>query len=271
MVENWLLVFRHTQVMSRGGENICKISLFISTKSSMRPITLLLFLPTLFFCRHLAEDPIPKQPEPVMERIDILALGDSYTKGESVPWEQNFPKQLADSLHAAGFDLAGLHVVAQTGWRTDNLQSALASQAPVLGDSNFSLVTLCIGVNNQYQNADFDTYKKQFEELLLYAIARAGGRKNRVVVLSIPDWAFTTFGQGSGNPTLISQEIDQYNTANRNIAEAYNVHYLNVTGVSRRGISEPDLVAFDGLHPSAKQYTEWVQLLLPLSRTALLH
>jgi lysophospholipase L1-like esterase len=250
-------------------KNIYKFSLFIPTKSTMRPITLFLFLPMLFFCRHLTEDSVPKQSEPMTERVDILALGDSYTKGESVPWEHNFPNQLADSLRTEGFDLAGLHVVAQTGWRTDNLQSALASQAPVLGDSTFSLVTLCIGVNNQYQNANFETYKKEFEELLQYAIARAGGRKNRVVVLSIPDWAFTTLGQSTGNPALISQKIDQYNAANREISEAYKVQYVNVTEVSRRGISEPDLVAFDGLHPSAKQYTGWVQLLLPVVRSEL--
>ncbi|MBC7778100.1 MAG: SGNH/GDSL hydrolase family protein [Phycisphaerae bacterium] len=234
----------------------------------MRATILLLFLPTLFFCRRSAEEPIPTQINPVPERIDILALGDSYTKGESVPWGQNFPNQLADSLRMAGFDLAGLHVVAQTGWRTDNLQSAIASQASVLADSTFSLVTLCIGVNNQYQNANFETYKTEFEALLKYAIARAGGRKERVVVISIPDWAYTPYGQNS-NPALISQKIDQYNAANRSITEAFGVPYVNVTDVSRRGIQEPDLVAFDGLHPSAQQYTEWVRLLLPVVKMGL--
>ncbi len=235
----------------------------------MRFLALLLFIPTLFFCRRLSEEPIPTQIHPVPENIDILALGDSYTKGESVPWGQNFPNQLADSLRMAGFNLTGLHVVAQTGWRTDNLQSAIASQASVLADSTFSLVTLCIGVNNQYQNADFETYITDFEALLQYAIARAGGRKERVVVLSIPDWAYTPYGQNYSNPALISQKIDQYNTANRNIAESYAVPHVNVTDVSRRGILEPDLVAYDRLHPSAQQYTEWVRLLLPVVKTAL--
>lgn len=132
----------------------------------MRSLTLFLFLPALFFCRRSPEEMMPTPTPPVvtvLEKIDILALGDSYTKGESVAQAQNFPNQLADSLRAGGFDVAGLRVVAQTGWRTDNLQSALASpsQASVLADSTFSLVTLCIGVNNQYQNADFETYKKQ--------------------------------------------------------------------------------------------------------------
>ena len=235
----------------------------------MRSLTILLFLPTLFFCRHVPEEPIPTYLPSVSERIDILALGDSYTKGESVKWEQNFPNQLADSLRIAGFDVAGLHVVAQTGWRTDNLQSALGNQAAVLADSTFSLVTLCIGVNNQYQNANFETYKKQFEELLQYAIARAGGRKERVMVVSIPDWAYTPYGQGSGNPALTSQKIDEYNAANQAIAQTYGVNYVQVTDISRRGIAEPGLVAFDGLHPSAMQYQVWVQRMLPVAKMAL--
>ncbi len=235
----------------------------------MRPFTFLVFLPILFFCRHRAEEPIPTQFEPMPQRIDILALGDSYTKGESVPLAQNFPNQLRDSLQKEGHIVSGLHIVAQTGWRTDNLQAALSNQASVLADSTFSLVTLCIGVNNQYQNANFETYKKQFEELLQYAIVRAGGRKDRVIVLSVPDWAYTPVGQGWGNPALISAKIDEYNTANHAIATAYAVQYVNVTNVSRQGIAEPDLVAMDGLHPSALQYTEWVQLLLPPIKASL--
>jgi lysophospholipase L1-like esterase len=207
---------------------------------------------------------------PMAEQIDILALGDSYTKGESVKWEQNFPNQLTDSLRVCAFELSGLHVVAQTGWRTDDLQNALANQFDVLADSSFSLVTLCIGVNNQYQNANFETYKKQFEELLQYAIARAGGRRERVIVLSIPDWAYTPFGQSWGDPLNTSQKIDQYNAANKVIADLYQVVYVDVTTVSRNGIVMPQLVAVDGLHPSAVQYQEWVKLILPIAQTALM-
>lgn len=207
---------------------------------------------------------------PMAEQIDILALGDSYTKGESVKWEQNFPNQLTDSLRSHGFELSGLHVVAQTGWRTDDLQNALANQSGLLADSSFGLATLCIGVNNQYQNANFETYKKQFEELLQYAIARAGGRRERVIVISIPDWAYTPFGQSWGDPLNTSQKIDQYNAANKVIADLYQVAYVNVTTVSRNGIMMPDLVALDGLHPSAVQYTEWVKLILPIAQTALM-
>jgi lysophospholipase L1-like esterase len=222
------------------------------------------------FCRHEPEEALPviiiPEPESPTEQIDILALGDSYTKGESVPLANNFPNQLVDSLLKDGKTVRRPKIIAQTGWRTDNLQTAIAAQSGEIGDSVFSLVTLCIGVNNQYQNANFETYKLQFEQLLQTAIARAGGRKERVVVLSIPDWAFTPFGQGS---VTVSQKIDAYNAANQTITAAYGVSYVNVTEISRRGLAEPNLVAQDGLHPSAVQYTEWLKVLLPVVRTAL--
>lgn len=241
----------------------------------MRFTLLILFFAVPFLtCRHEMENLPPfilaPPEEPSTELVDILALGDSYTKGESVAWAKNFPNQLVDSLRAEGRNVVGLRVIAQTGWRTDQLKAAIANQANIIGDSIFSLVTLCIGVNNQYQNADFDTYKTEFEELLQTALARAGGRKNRVLVLSIPDWAYTTYGQiFSSNPAQISQEIDQYNVVNKSIAASYGVQYVNVTGISRQGLARPDLVASDGLHPSAKQYTEWLKAMLPTVRVAL--
>lgn len=231
-------------------------------------------------CRHAAQATLPEtepetpdgpaNPPAPKEQVDILALGDSYTKGESVPAQKNFPNQLADSLVAAGYTVAGVRVIAQTGWRSDQLKNAIASQSGVIGDSTFSLVTLCIGVNNQYQGASFDKYKTEFEELLQTAILRAGDRKERVVVLSIPDWAYTTFGQNfSNNPAEISQEIDQYNAANKAITETYGVRYIDVTGISRQGLAYPDLVASDGLHPSALQYARWVKVMMPAIREAL--
>jgi lysophospholipase L1-like esterase len=239
----------------------------------LRPITLLLIAASWFNfnCHH---DSMPATNPPVTPpsadtlEIDVLCLGDSYTKGESVEWARNFPNQLVDSLRADGRKVAekAPRVIAQTGWRTDQLQSAIAA-ATDLADSTFSLVTLCIGVNNQYQNANFETYKTQFEELLKTAIARAGGDPNHVVVVSIPDWAYTTYGQNyPGEPSNISSKIDQYNAANLEISTRYQVHYVDVTPTSRRGLAEPFLVAGDGLHPSAEQYTAWVRLLLPVVR-----
>ncbi len=234
----------------------------------MRFFSVFLASTILTFCHRNPEEIAPT-PQLEMEQIDILALGDSYTIGQSVPKQANFPNQLADSLLQEGLNVLRPKVIAQTGWRTDNLQNAIAAQSAEIGDSVFSLVTLCIGVNNQYQNADFDTYKAQFEQLLLTAIARAGGRKNRVVVLSIPDWAYTPYGQSFSSPTVISEKIDAYNAANQTIASSFGVHHVDVTAISRRGLSEPNLVASDGLHPSTVQYSAWVHEMLPFVRKAL--
>ena len=215
------------------------------------------------------EQPVlPELPISGDSTLKILALGDSYTKGESVAFAKNFPNQLTDSLQADGWQVGHTRIIAQTGWRTDQLQTAIAGAQ--LQDSIYDVVTLCIGVNNQYQNGHINTYKTQFEQLLQTALARAGNRKERVFVVSIPDWAFTPDGQNfSKPPEQISQEIDQFNQANRSITEQYGMQYVNVTDVSRRGLAQPNLVAADELHPSAVQYTEWVQLLLPFVREAL--
>lgn len=234
----------------------------------MRLFFVFLASATLSFCQQKPEEQVPT-PQPGMEQIDILALGDSYTIGQSVPSKANFPNQLVDSLIQDGKNALRPKIIAQTGWRTDNLLNAIAAQSGEVGDSIFSLVTLCIGVNNQYQNADFDTYKIQFEQLLQTAIARAGGRKDRVVVLSIPDWAYTPYGQGFSNPAVISGKIDAYNAANQTIAASFGVHYVNVTDISRRGLSDTGLVAADGLHPSEVQYSAWVHEMLPIVRKAL--
>lgn len=208
-------------------------------------------------------------PNPVRETIDLLALGDSYTKGEGVAWEANFPNQLADSLKTLNNNKRpALRVIAQTGWRTDNLRAAIDA-APELLDSTFSLVTLCIGVNNQYQGQSLGVYKSEFEELLKTAILRTGNRPERVLVLSIPDWAYTPFGQNSSNPAAVSAKIDQFNAANKEISDAYKVQYIDVTTTSRQGLSNPALVASDGLHPSQIQYTRWIERLLPIARNLL--
>lgn len=218
--------------------------------------------------QHMEKEPLP-DPVPV-EKLDILCLGDSYTKGQGVPLAESFPYQLADSLRSAGLDLlAGTpRVIAQTGWRTDQLRAAYDA-APEIQDSAFGVVTLLIGVNNQYQHTQFDLYAPQFEQLLQIAIARAGNRPSRVFVLSIPDYAYTPFGQNFADPTTISAKLDQYNAVNRQLAEQYQVHYLDITPISRQGLARPELVATDNLHPSAMQYTEWLKLLLPAVLSAL--
>jgi lysophospholipase L1-like esterase len=234
------------------------------------PILFFLSVISLFNCRR-TNDETPAPIVPIVKidtskQISILALGDSYTKGESVPTYQNYPNQLVDSLRAQRYNIKGIRIIAQTGWRTDQLINSIQNQNYDIADSTFSLVMLLIGVNNQYQNDKIDIYQTEFEQLLNIAIARAGGRREHVVVISIPDYAYTPFGGGSSG---ISQGIDAFNLVNQNITNQYGIAYVNVTDISRKGIQQPNLVAADGLHPSAKQYTEWVKRLLPTVKTAL--
>lgn len=183
-----------------------------------------------------------------------LALGDSYTIGQSVPVEERFPVQLLERLKSTyGLRDAEVDIIAQTGWTTTSLKAAIEL---FLDESvEYDLVSLLIGVNNQYQGMDINTYRPAFSELLERAISIAGGDKNKVFVVSIPDYAFTP---SHANIAAISDEIDDYNNINRNVSMEYGVRYVNITPISRRGLDEPDLVASDDLHPSGKQYSEWV-------------
>lgn len=191
------------------------------------------------------------------KRLTYLALGDSYTIGESVAESERFPVQLADSLRRLGIEIAPPTIIARTGWRTDDLQAAIA-KANLRAE--YDLVTLLIGVNNQYQSRPINVYRKEFRELLEKSLQLAGGDTSRVFVVSIPDYAYTPFGGGSDR---ISREIDEYNAINREISRSYGVHYFNITPISREGLQKPELVARDGLHPSGRQYTRWVELMLP--------
>ena len=192
--------------------------------------------------------------------VRILALGDSYTIGQSVDTSARWPAQLRDSLSVRGITTETLRIIATTGWRTDNLLNAIAGQQLDLQQYNF--VSLLIGVNNQYQGRPFSQYRAEFRALLDSAVRYAGGNKSHVVVFSIPDYAFTPYGQQSGNPEQISSELDTYNAFNRHIADSMQITYIDITPVSRLGIQQPEYVAGDGLHPSGRQYTEWVKLLL---------
>lgn len=207
----------------------------------------------------IIEPTTPEMPTPPpTEKYAYLALGDSYTIGHSVAEEDRFPVQLSNRLIAQGFDMEETKIVAKTGWTTDELQNGI-DQATELRDT-YQLVSLLIGVNNQYRNRPVETYKPEFTELLNQAIDFAGGRKDRVFVVSIPDYAFTPFG--SGNPN-ISEGIDMYNAANKEITEAMGIAYYDITPISRLGLQQPELVASDGLHPSREQYRRWVELMLP--------
>lgn len=194
----------------------------------------------------------------------LLSLGDSYTIGQSVCSSCRFPEQLKDSLigRFPEEDSFNLQVIAQTGWTTTNLIEAISAESL---DNDHDFVTLLIGVNNQYQNKPFSLYETEFPELLQTAITLAQGDKMNVVVLSIPDYAFTPFGQGNGNPEMTSEEIDQYNSFAENYCNQQEVLFLNITDITREGLSNSALVASDGLHPSELAYSEFVERLLPLA------
>ncbi len=197
---------------------------------------------------------IPESP------VRFLALGDSYTIGESVPTMHRWPLQLRDSLAARGFENDTVNIIATTGWRTDNLLGAISNRH--LGDQNYNFVSLLIGVNNQYQGRPFAQFQLEFPALLDSAIRYAGGNKTHVFVVSIPDYAYTPYGQQSGQAAQISTQIDQYNAFAKHVADSLQIPFFDITPTSRQGLQSTGYVAGDGLHPSGAQYTEWVKLIM---------
>jgi lysophospholipase L1-like esterase len=207
--------------------------------------------------------PAPSAPPSSANAPRILALGDSYTIGESVPVEERWPNQLARLLRAEGVAVADPQIIAKTGWTTDELNAAIDAAAP---QGPYELVTLLIGVNNQYRGRSADEYRTQFAALLERAIGFAGGNAARVVVLSIPDWGVTPFAEGRDRGK-VAGEIDRFNAINREETTRAGARYVDVTPTSRG--NDPALVADDKLHPSGKQYTAWARLALPEALSAL--
>jgi len=199
---------------------------------------------------------------PPQATLKYLALGDSYTIGQSVCATCRFPEQLKDSLAGRLSRDVIVDVIARTGWTTGNLLAAIDADTPA---SDYDLVTLLIGVNNQFQNRPFSIYETEFPTLVEKAISFANGDLNKVVVVSIPDYAYTPYGQISSNPETISAGIDQYNNFAKNYCLSRNIKFVDITPITRRGLQEPTLVASDGLHPSEIAYTEFVALLLPIT------
>ena len=192
----------------------------------------------------------------------FLALGDSYTIGESVAPAERWPVQLARMLQKEGVGLDEPQIIATTGWTTDELSAAI-DRAPPRGP--FDLVSLLIGVNNQYRGRALAEYRGQFADLLKRAIGLAGSQPGRVLVLSIPDWGVTPFARGRDR-AAIGRAIDEFNAINAEAAQGAGARYVDVTPVSRQAVVDAALIAGDGLHPSGKMYTEWARLALPAAR-----
>ncbi len=191
--------------------------------------------------------------------IRYLALGDSYTIGESVSPSQCWPEQLAVRLRRRGFSINPPTIIARTGWTTGELWDGIEDANP---HGTFELVSLLIGVNNQYRGLDVSHYRDQFRRLLGRAVAFAGGQARRVLVLSIPDWGVTPFASGR-DPARIARAIDSFNAANRAATAQAAARYVDVTPTSRAAATDRSLIATDGLHPSGEMYARWVELALP--------
>ncbi len=194
-----------------------------------------------------------------------LALGDSYTIGQSVSEAERFPNQAVQLLKKENIKISEPEIIAVTGWTTTNLINALNSNPP---ENNYSLVSLLIGVNNQYQHIRIDEYRTEFTLLVNRAIQYAGTKADHVFVLSIPDYSVTPFAQNS-DTQKIAIEIDSFNLANKTIATQLGVNYLDITPVSREAKNDPSLIANDGLHPSGLQYKRWADLLVPMMKKVL--
>ncbi len=203
-------------------------------------------------------------PTRVADPLRHLALGDSYTIGEGVPEDSRWPMQLARQLRAEGLALEPPRIVATTGWTTDELATAMdaAQLAPA-----YDLVTLLIGVNNQYRGRGAEEYIAQFGQLLARGVELAGGRPERVVVVSIPDWGVTRFAREHGHDAAtIGAALDRFNALARAAGEAAGAVFVDITDLSR---DHPDELADDGLHPDARQYARWAERIAPAARRAL--
>ncbi len=186
-----------------------------------------------------------------------LALGDSYTIGESVPYEDCFPAQVTALLNKHKKFTPPV-IIAKTGWTTDELAHNITLKKL---NGTFDFVTLLIGVNNQYRGRDTSNYRKEFNQLLDTAIKYAGNKSKHVVVVSIPDWGATPFGKNSGRDlSQVSKEIDWFNGIAKWITEQRGITFIDITPHSRTAPADPGLIAADGLHPSGKMYSYWAQL-----------
>ncbi|MAN27966.1 MULTISPECIES: SGNH/GDSL hydrolase family protein [Mesonia] len=192
---------------------------------------------------------------PNSNTISYLALGDSYTIGESVAESERWPVQLADKFRNDGFSIENPKIIARTGWRTDELLEAMNEE---LGTKKYDLVSVLIGVNNQYQNRDIEQFQQEFKVILQKAIAQCKTGKKGVFVVSIPDYGVTPFAQHS-NTKEISNEIAIYNEVCKNISANVGVKYVYITDISKEAEFNSGLIAGDGLHPSGEMYRRWVE------------
>jgi lysophospholipase L1-like esterase len=210
----------------------------------------------------------PGQVEPTIgqtRQLTYLALGDSYTIGEGVDVPDRWPVQLVERLRSEGIRMADPEIIARSRWTANRLAVQLNVAAP---DGPYDLVTLMIGVNDQFGGLPVEGYRDEFAALLSRAVALADDRPSHVIVVSIPDWGVTPFADGRKRDR-IAMEIDLFNQVNREEAERASARYVDVTPISREAATDPSLLAADGLHPSSLMYARWVDLIVGPAREVL--
>lgn len=206
----------------------------------------------LFSCSSTLD--VQDNQEPEDPKFSYLALGDSYTIGESVIETERWPVQLAEQLRGRGYKMAAPKIIAKTGWTTEDLLRGMENELNIQRD--FDLVSILIGVNNQYQGKPITEYEEDLRTIFNKAVNHSKTMEKGVFAVSIPDYGYTPFG--SANQEKISAEIDRFNEVFKRVAEEFNVPFYNITPISREAGNNPDLVASDGLHPSGLMYQYWV-------------
>lgn len=229
--------------------------------TSLKIISFYLFL--IAFLSQCTSSPQTNNPQSdgvsYSTPIKYLALGDSYTIGESVSETLRWPIQLADSLKNKGVETTNVEIIARTGWTTAELQKGITDNPPT---PPYDLVSLLIGVNNQYRGYDIEIYRTEFRELLNQAIEFANNDSSKVFVVSIPNYGVTPFGQTRGEDK-IRKELLEYDALAEEIAKEYGIPFVNITPISEKAKQDTSLIASDELHPSGKMYSEWVHEMLP--------
>lgn len=197
--------------------------------------------------------------EEKIDSINFLALGDSYTIGEGLEVLKSWPNQLSDSLVSNHNFKISLNIVAETGFRTADLKTVFSQ---LQFDKNYNLISLLIGVNDQFLGSSKEEFRIQLDELVNLILSEPAINSSKLFVVSIPDWGYTPFGSNYDR-TKISNEIDDYNNILKGVCEINQIHFINITDISRTNPNDWSLVTFDGLHPSEKMYNLWLEKILP--------
>lgn len=213
---------------------------------------------SLYSCTKSAFTPMEEKSKMTVVK-KYLALGDSYTIGESVAIDQRFPLQVAN-IKYKNVDSLSVKIIAKTGWTTRNLLDAIEAERATL-ENQYDMVSLLIGVNNQFQGKPIQQYKDELTTLFDEAIKLVGGKASKVIVVSIPDYGVTPYA-ANRNPTKISKEIDLYNSINKEYAVKYGARYVYITDISKKAANNPKLLAIDQLHPSGEMYKLWAERIM---------